>query len=74
MQEEACILKKHLITFRDNTERPETLKINSNFLSMLDEQKIIKRINKIFNNKVYWNKNPYGNNVSNKILKFIRYN
>ncbi len=74
LQEEACILKKHLITFRNNTERPETLKINSNFLSMLDEEKIIKRINKIFNNKIFWNNSPYGNNVSNKILKFIRYN
>ena len=71
LQEEACILKKHLITFRDNTERPETIKINANFLSMLNEKKIINRLKNIFKKKVYWNKHPYGNNVAKKIVNII---
>lgn len=71
LQEEACILKKHIITFRNNTERPETLEINSNYLSMLSEKKVIHRVKEIFNKKVSWKKNPYGNNVSEKILEII---
>ena len=71
LQEEACILKKHLITLRNNTERPETIIINSNFLSMLNEEKVIKRIKEILNGEVHWTKNPYGKNVSNKIISYI---
>tara|TARA_B100000989_G_scaffold297398_1_gene283068 strand:+ start:25 stop:1089 length:1065 start_codon:yes stop_codon:yes gene_type:complete len=71
LQEEACILKKHLITFRDNTERPETININANFLSMLNEKKVLNRLKKIFSKKISWKKHPYGNNVSNKIVNYI---
>ncbi len=71
LQEEACILKKHLITFRDNTERPETIKINANFLSMLNEKKVLSRIKKIYSKKIIWKKHPYGNNVSKKIINNI---
>ena len=69
IQEEACILKKNLITLRLNTERPETIKIGSNYLSM-EFEKIIKRIRKINNKKPKW-KSPYGKNVSQKIMKEI---
>ncbi len=69
IQEEACILKKHLITLRLSTERPETIKIDSNFLSM-KLGKIVHRIEKISQNKPKW-KSPYGNNVSKKIIKEI---
>lgn len=69
IQEEACILKKHLITLRLSTERPETVKIGANFISMkLD--KIMERIQKISKLKPKW-KSPYGNNVSRKIMKEI---
>tara|TARA_B100001057_G_C22855999_1_gene952697 strand:+ start:1065 stop:2129 length:1065 start_codon:yes stop_codon:yes gene_type:complete len=71
LQEEACILKKHLITFRNNTERPETINIDANFLSMLNEEKVLKRLKKIFSKKISWKKHPYGNNVSNKIVNYI---
>ncbi len=71
IQEEACILKKHLITFRNNTERPETLQINSNYLSELSEKKVINRVKKIFQRKINWTKNPYGYNVSKKIINII---
>tara|TARA_B100000941_G_scaffold287691_1_gene263290 strand:- start:1870 stop:2937 length:1068 start_codon:yes stop_codon:yes gene_type:complete len=71
LQEEACILKKHLITFRDNTERPETINIDANFLSMLNEEKVLRRLKKIFTKKISWKKHPYGINVSNKIVNYI---
>ena len=64
-------MKKHLITFRDNTERPETIKINANYLSMLDERKIFNRLKKIFSHKISWKNHPYGKNVSNKIVQTI---
>ena len=69
IQEEACILKKNLITLRLNTERPETTKINANFVSM-KEQEISNRINFILKSKNKW-KSPYGNNVSKKIYNLI---
>ena len=69
IQEEACILKKHLITLRLNTERPETVTIGSNFLSM-ELNEIINRIKKISKLKPNW-KSPYGYNVSKKILREI---
>jgi UDP-N-acetylglucosamine 2-epimerase (non-hydrolysing) len=71
IQEEACILKKNLITFRNNTERPETIKINANYLSMLSEKKVLNRIKMINKKKILWKKHPYGNNVSQKIVKYI---
>ena len=70
VQEEACILNKNLITLRDNTERPETLLISSNFLSNNDFEKIISRIKFLSKNFIKWN-SPYGNNVSKKIVKKI---
>lgn len=69
IQEEACILKKSLITLRFNTERPETLNIGANFLSMREEL-ISKRIKFILRSNPRWD-SPYGNNVSNKIYKII---
>ena len=69
--EETTVMGIPCMTLRDNTERPETIKINANYLSMLDEKKIINRLNKIFSNKVSWQSHPYGKNVSNKIVKII---
>ncbi len=71
LQEEACILKKHLITFRNNTERPETININANYLSMLNEKKVLNRLKKIFSKEITWNKHPYGSDVSKKIVNYI---
>ena len=70
IQEEACILKKPLITLRRNTERPETLKIQSNNLAFLNYKYIEKIISKKISKKIKW-KNPYGNNVSKKIVNIL---
>ena len=70
IQEEACILKTPCLTIRKNTERPETVKIKSNILTGYSLSKIDYSLNKIVNSKIKW-KNPYGINVSDKILKIL---
>ena len=73
IQEEACILKTPCITLRKNTERSETIKIKSNKLAGYNLKKIDILINAMLRSKIKW-KNPYGNNVSNKILKILKKN
>ena len=69
IQEEACILKKNLITIRKTTERPETEILNCNFVS-LNFSKIQKRISYLKKNTIKW-KSPYGKNVAVKIVKIL---
>ena len=70
IQEEACILGRPLITLRKNTERPETLKIKSNHLAFLSFKQIEKMILKNIFKKNNW-ENPYGNQVSKKIIDIL---
>lgn len=71
VQEEACVLKIPCITVRENTERPETIIVKSNFLAGTNPDKILnitKKIDKINKN---WT-NPFGSGkTSNKIIKII---
>ena len=71
IQEESCILKTPCITIRKNTERPETLKVKSNILSGYSLNKIKIAIKKSNTKRLNW-RNPYGFNVSNKILKILK--
>ena len=70
LQEEACILNTPCVTIRKNTERPETLKIKSNLLTGYNKRKIRLGILEMINKKIIW-KQPYGNNVSKKIVSII---
>ena len=70
IQEEACILKTPCLTIRKNTERPETIKIKSNILTGYSLAKIDISLNRILKSKINW-KNPYGNNVSRKIINIL---
>jgi len=70
LQEEACILQVPCITLRENTERPETLDIGANILVGNSEKKIFSAVNKMLSSKRDW-LNPYGRNVSKKILKVL---
>ena len=56
---------------RKNTERPETIKIKSNVLAGYNLNKINILINTMLKSKLKW-RNPYGNNVSNKIIKILK--
>jgi len=71
IQEESCILKTPCITIRKNTERPETIKIGSNALVDYSITKLNKVIHKFLNKKLSWS-NPYGKNVSKKIIKILK--
>ena len=72
IQEEACILKTPLITVRNSTERPETLKIGCNVLSKINDDRLFKDAKKILNKKIKW-RNPYGDGKSSlKIYKIIK--
>ena len=73
MQEETCILKTPCVTIRNNTERPETLKIKSNLLTGYKSLKIRIGILKMYNSKKNW-KSPYGSFVSDKIIKILKKN
>ena len=67
IQEESCILKVPCVTLRDNTERPETLKVKGNVLAGTNPQRILDCVNKMINKKRNW-KNPFGNGESGKII------
>ncbi len=59
VQEEACILGVPCVTLRDNTERPETLEVKSNFLAGANSLEILKGAKYMLNQGNGW-KNPFG--------------
>ena len=71
VQEETCILGVPCVTFRDNTERPETVEVGSNMLTGADPEKILGAVEKMLSRTEGWN-NPFGDGHSaKKILKLI---
>ncbi len=67
IQEEACILGVPCITLRENTERPETLKVGSNVLAGVDPKKISDAFTKSQVLPKGW-KQPYGEGNSALII------
>lgn len=65
VQEEACILKVPCVTFRDNTERPETVDVGANIIAGSGE-KIIECTRKMLESNSIW-ENPYGNGNAAKL-------
>jgi len=59
IQEEACALKVPCVTLRDNTERPETLKIGSNILAGSNPEKILECVEHMVKRKKDW-ESPFG--------------
>ncbi len=71
IQEESCILGVPCVTLRNNTERPETLKIKSNMLVGSDSGKILRSAIKILNGNKKW-KSPFGSGkASQKIVNIL---
>jgi len=69
IQEECCILGVPCITVRNNTERPETVKLGANILVSPD--KSVEEITDTVNSHVWelgW-EHPYGRNVAKKIIE-----
>ncbi|MBA2853788.1 UDP-N-acetylglucosamine 2-epimerase (non-hydrolyzing) [Methanococcus maripaludis] len=67
LQEEACILNVPCVTLRENTERPETLDVNSNILAGSDPENILNCVEKMLKSDKHWN-NPFGDGNSGKII------
>lgn len=59
VQEETCILGVPCVTFRDNTERPETLDAGSNLLSGTEPEMIIECAHRMLEKDKKW-ENPFG--------------
>ena len=71
LQEEGCILKVPCLTLRENTERPETIRIGSNILAGVQAKKIQTAFLKMMTSKIKW-KSPYGGGkASQKIVKAL---
>ena len=70
LQEETTALGIPCITIRKNTERPETIHLGMNIIANYSVKKINAAIKKFSKKKIIW-KNPYGVNVSEKILKIL---
>ncbi|WP_459202399.1 non-hydrolyzing UDP-N-acetylglucosamine 2-epimerase [Methanococcus sp. CF] len=67
LQEEACILNIPCVTLRENTERPETLHVNSNILAGSDPRNILNSVEKMLKSNKLWD-NPFGNGNSGKTI------
>ena len=70
IQEEACIVKVPCVTLRESTERPETVSVGSNIVTGLVPENVLNAIDIMISSKREW-KNPFGENVSKKIINII---
>jgi UDP-N-acetylglucosamine 2-epimerase (non-hydrolysing) len=71
IQEEACILSVPCVTLRDNTERPETLEVESNILAGGKTERIVECVNIMLKRKKKWS-NPFGDGkAAERIAKII---
>jgi UDP-N-acetylglucosamine 2-epimerase (non-hydrolysing) len=71
VQEETCILGIPCVTIRDNTERPETLKVGANILAGTVPKKILKAARQSLVTKKTW-RNPFGKgNTASEIIKIL---
>ena len=70
IQEESCILKLPCVTLRKSTERPETVEVGANYVAGVEPESILKGVSVMLNVETNW-KNPFGNDVSKKILEII---
>lgn len=71
VQEEACVLKIPCVTLRDNTERPETLRVGSNILAGSNPEMILEKTMLMLSKERRWS-NPFGDgHASARILDII---
>jgi len=72
VQEETCILGVPCVTLRDNTERPETLDVNSNVLAGTNPESILNCVSVMDTNNKIWD-NPYGmGKAGETIIKILQ--
>ncbi|HJH26271.1 MAG TPA: UDP-N-acetylglucosamine 2-epimerase (non-hydrolyzing) [Methanophagales archaeon] len=70
VQEEACILKVPCVTLRDNTERQETLAVDSNMLAGIEPEKILDCSLEMIGKRKW--ETPFGDGkAGNRIVEII---
>jgi len=67
VQEESCILGVPCVTLRDNTERPETVKVGANILAGTNREKILSSSLEMVSRSLRWN-NPYGDGTAGRTI------
>ena len=68
IQEESCILKVPCVTFRENTERPETIDVGSNILVGTNAEKMLSATAWMIDIPRSWI-NPFGEgNAAHRII------
>jgi UDP-N-acetylglucosamine 2-epimerase (non-hydrolysing) len=72
IQEESLVFKKPCILLRKSTERQEGLTTGINYLSKLDVEKTKEKIDDYLNLNTLTFENPYGEKVSEKIIKELK--
>ena len=71
VQEETCILGVPCVTLRDNTERPETIRVGSNVLAEAKAESMLRCVRLMKNQNNKWD-NPFGDGTSGEcIVKHI---
>lgn len=74
VQEEACVLSVPCLTLRENTERPETLVVGSNFLVGTNPQEILEKARVMLTKQAKW-ENPFGDGrTGRRIVEILRNN
>jgi len=73
IQEESCVLKVPCVTLRENTERPETIKVGANYVAGIKPGSILTGVKTMLKKKGEW-ENPLGENASQKIVDIIEDN
>jgi UDP-N-acetylglucosamine 2-epimerase (non-hydrolysing) len=63
VQEEACLLGVPCVTLRDNTERPETLRVGANELAGVDQGEIAAAADRMLSTDNDW-QNPFGDGTT----------
>ena len=72
MQEEACILGVPCVTLRDNTERPETIRVGANVLAGTDPLFILNKTCGMVDKPLRCWKQPFGDGrTAEKILDVL---
>jgi UDP-N-acetylglucosamine 2-epimerase (non-hydrolysing) len=72
VQEEACILRVPCVTLRDNTERPETVKVGANLLAGMNPTSVSRAVATMLRRVRNWN-NPFGDGqASRRIVQALR--
>jgi len=71
VQEEACILEVPCVTLRDNTERPETIKVRANILAGTEPKSIVEKASMMLARERNW-PDPLGDGrATERIVKII---